>query len=315
MLTIFATPKPFRGHVNIIQRNALKSWTLLHPGVEVILFGDDEGAAEVAREAAIRHVPHVERNDAGMKRVDYIFGTAQTLARHELLCYVNCDIILMGDFVRALEHVRAKYTRFLMVGRRWDTPITEAIEFSDRWDDKIRKLAVSVDDRQNQWYIDYFAFARGTFVDDFPPLVLGTVRWDNWLIWKALNSKVPVIDASEAVVAVHQNHDYSYHPQGKEGVWEGEAAKRNLELAGGWKSLRSIYHATRQLTSNGQIRGTWFRRQQQGLREMRKNPRDVPSIIWYSFLTMTYESRRAIGLNRERITRLKAKFAARENRG
>jgi hypothetical protein len=273
MLTIFATPKPFHGHVNIIQRNALRSWTLLHPSVEVILFGDDEGAAEVAREAAIRYEAHVERNDAGMKRVDYLFGRAQTLAHHELVCYVNCDIILMGDFVRALEHVRAKYTRFLMVGRRWDTPITEAIEFSYGWEEKIRNLAVSLNDRRSEWYIDYFAFARGTFVDDFPPLVLG-----------------------------------------KQGVWEGEAANRNLELAGGWKSLRSIYHATRQLTSNGHIRGTWFRRQQRFFREMRRNPRDVPSIIWYSLLTLTYEPRRAIGLNRERITRLKAKFAKIEDK-
>ena len=45
MLTFFTTAKPFRGHNAIIQRNALKSWTLLRPDVEVILFGDDEGAA------------------------------------------------------------------------------------------------------------------------------------------------------------------------------------------------------------------------------------------------------------------------------
>jgi hypothetical protein len=31
MLTLFTTAKPFLGHTSIIQRNALKSWTLLHP--------------------------------------------------------------------------------------------------------------------------------------------------------------------------------------------------------------------------------------------------------------------------------------------
>lgn len=35
----FTTAKPFVGHNGVIQRNALRSWTLLHPGVEVILFG------------------------------------------------------------------------------------------------------------------------------------------------------------------------------------------------------------------------------------------------------------------------------------
>ena len=58
MLTIFSTPKPFNSHSDIIQRTALKSWTLLHPDVEVILFGDEEGAAEACRDLGIDHEPH-----------------------------------------------------------------------------------------------------------------------------------------------------------------------------------------------------------------------------------------------------------------
>jgi hypothetical protein len=65
MLTLFTTAKPFVGHSAIIQRNALKSWTLLHPNVEVILFGDDAGAAETARELRLRHEPYVARSEAG----------------------------------------------------------------------------------------------------------------------------------------------------------------------------------------------------------------------------------------------------------
>jgi len=51
MITFFTTPKPFRGHIGVIQRNAIHSWKLVHPEAEVILFGNEEGAAEVAREA------------------------------------------------------------------------------------------------------------------------------------------------------------------------------------------------------------------------------------------------------------------------
>ena len=79
MLTLFTTAKPFRGHSGIIQRNALKSWTLLHPDVEIILFGDDEGAAEVCAEYGLRHEPHVERNEHGTKRLDYIFDRRKRL--------------------------------------------------------------------------------------------------------------------------------------------------------------------------------------------------------------------------------------------
>src|SRR5690242_17719810 len=87
MLTIFSTPKPFLGHIGVIQRNALQSWKLLHPDVEIVLFGNDEGAAEVCREFGLRHEPEVLRSALGTKRLDSIFGRAQEIARHETVCY------------------------------------------------------------------------------------------------------------------------------------------------------------------------------------------------------------------------------------
>ena len=129
MLTIFTTAKPFRGHTGVIQRNALQSWKALHLDIEIILFGDDPGAAEAAQELGLHHEPFVERNEFGTKRVDYLFARAQAIAQHEILCYVNCDIILMQDFRRAIERVRAIHREFLMGGRRWDTDITEPLPF------------------------------------------------------------------------------------------------------------------------------------------------------------------------------------------
>jgi hypothetical protein len=49
MLTIFAIPKPFRGHIGVIQRNAICSWLELRQACEIILLGDDEGTAEGKR--------------------------------------------------------------------------------------------------------------------------------------------------------------------------------------------------------------------------------------------------------------------------
>jgi hypothetical protein len=302
MLTIFTTPKPFRGHISIIQRNALKSWTLLRPRVEVILFGKDEGAADAAREFGIRHEPYVQCNDAGMKHLDYMFRKAQAVARHDVLCYVNCDIILTGDFRRAIERVHARYDQFLMVGHRWDTPITAPIDFSDsQWEEKLRKIAFSANDRRNEWFIDYFVFSRDIYGDDIPPFVIGTVRWDNWLIWKALDSRVAVVDASPVVAAVHQNHDYSYHPQGKQGVWNGEEAQRNHQLAGGWNHLRNISDATYELRSDGRIRSTWSRR-------MRKSTRELLSKVWYRILIHTYSVRSLRRVNREGIAHLRTRL-------
>ena len=113
MLTFFTTAKPLLGHNGVIQRNALKSWTRLHPGVEVILFGDEKGAVEAAKELGLRHEPHVARNEFGTKRLDFMFRRAQTIARHDLLCCINCDILLMRDFFDALKGVRERHWHFL----------------------------------------------------------------------------------------------------------------------------------------------------------------------------------------------------------
>ena len=123
MLTLFTIPKPFRGHIAVIQRNAIRSWTLLRPACEIILFGHEEGTAEVAAEFGLRHVPEVARNEYGTPLVSDLFAQAQRLATCERLGYVNADIILLSDFLRAVQ--RIPFRRFLMIGRRWDLDLDQ----------------------------------------------------------------------------------------------------------------------------------------------------------------------------------------------
>jgi len=48
-ITIFTAPKPFSDpHINIIQRNAVRSWKMLGPDAEVLLIGDENGIKEEA---------------------------------------------------------------------------------------------------------------------------------------------------------------------------------------------------------------------------------------------------------------------------
>jgi hypothetical protein len=245
MLTLFTTAKPFIGHSAIIQRNALKSWALLHPNAEVILFGDDAGAAENARELRLRFEPYVARSEQGSKRLDYMFSTARALARNDILCYVNCDIILMDDFLRALKRVRDRHPKFLMVGRRWDIEMPEPLDFLQAsWRSRLQGVALMRGVQRSEEWIDYFAFSKGLYGASVPPLVVGRVHWDQWLMWKALDSDAAVVDASRSVIAVHQNHDYSYHPKGRAGVWYGIEADANFHLAGTGRHMRRISDAT-----------------------------------------------------------------------
>jgi hypothetical protein len=293
MLTLFTTGKAFTGHSGIIQRNALKSWKLLHPDIEVILFGDDKGAAEICAELGLRHEPHVERHESGFKYIGAIFDEAQKLARHEILCYVNCDILLADDFVDAVKRISAEKRDFLMFGRRWDTEITEPIDFSvANWRQSVRHAAIQANQQRDEWFIDYFVFRRGLFLQRVPKLVIGRVYWDNWLLWFAGHQGAARVDATAAVVAVHQNHDYGYHPAGKTGVWNDELARRNLELAGGYKYLRSMSSANYVLTPSGIKKRAIVERWLDSARDSWRNR------VWHPLLNRTRSIRHKFGLRR-----------------
>lgn len=310
MLTFFTTAKPFTGHNGIIQRNALKSWTLVHPYAEVVLFGDDEGAAGVAEELGIRHEPHTKKNEAGTNRMDFMFSRVQVIARHDVLCYSNCDIIFLHDFCAAVERILAVHKEFLMVGRRWDMEITRPCDFENPdWQKQIRDLALETGKQRTPDWIDYFVFSRGLFVD-LPPLVVGRVFWDNWTVWKALEMKKPVVDASRVVTAVHQNHDYRHHPQGKSGVWSGEDARANYKFAGGWKHLRTIADSLEVLRADGLKPNTarhWAAVRRYSRQAGRVVLYHVAQPVWFFLLGITRPLRNALGLRATAVPRSRGK--------
>ena len=257
MLTIFTIPKPFRGHFGVIQTNAIRSWVSLQPACEVILFGNDEGTAELASELGIRHVADVECSEYGTPLVSSIFSIAQDIASHRLMCYVNADIILVSDFLPAVQRVY-KYP-FLIVGQRWDVELKEPVNFKKpKWEPRLRTQVAKYGKLHPRTGIDYFVFPRGLY-DYIPPFAIGRGGWDNWLIYRARSLKVPVIDATKAITAIHQNHDYSHVPGGEATVWGGADRKRNRELTGRGERAFNLVHATWILTSQGMKRALSIR--------------------------------------------------------
>jgi len=249
MLTIFSTPKAFRGYIGAIQTNAIRSWVFLRPKCEVILFGNDEGTAEIASELGIHHIPEVECNEYGTPLISAMFNIAQDIASHQVMCYVNADIILISDSLPAVQRVH-KYP-FLMVGQRWDLELKESVNFNEaQWEAQLKTNLAEHGKLHSKSGIDYFVFSRGLY-RDIPPFAVGRPGWDNWMIYRARSLKVPVIDATKVITAIHQNHDYSHHPEGKAGVWKGPERKRNLELMGGITHAFSLEYATFLLSPKG----------------------------------------------------------------
>lgn len=230
MLTLFALPKAFQGHINVIQRNAIQSWMQLEPQPEIILLGDDPGTAEVATEFGLQHCPAIARNEHGTPLLNSLFELAQTIGRGDLFTYVNSDIILTQDFIQALEKV--PFTRFMMTGQRWNLDVTESLDFQSDWVIGLRDRVAQFGQLEGPQAMDYFVFPRDVYTE-IPPFAIGRLCWDNWMLYHALRSHIPLIDATPAITAIHQNHDYNHHPQGKTGVFRGPEAQRNLQLLGG----------------------------------------------------------------------------------
>ncbi len=60
-----------------------------------------------------------------------------------------------------------------------------------------------------------------------------------------------MIDATQVVCDVHQNHDYAYHPDGEAGVWQGAEAQQNYALLRGGRCFATMENATHRLTPSG----------------------------------------------------------------
>lgn len=228
MLTLFTCPKPFADpHIRMIQRNAIGSWLQLRPRPEILLVGQEEGVAALAQELGLRHVPDVERNEHGTPLVSSVFAMAEARAANSTLCYVNADIILLPEFARAVR--RIPFRRFLMVGRRWNLDVTMPIDFGVKdWSRRLHREVRKRGILDGALAIDYFAFRKGLW-GQIPPFALGRYVWDNWLIYGARARRAPVVDATDAVTAIHQNHDYS-HIKDPKGLWGGAEATFNLSV-------------------------------------------------------------------------------------
>ena len=252
LITFFSAPKPFTNpHIAMIQRNAIRSWTLL-PDAEVILLGEESGLAEAARELSVRHLPNVKRNPNGTPLISSMFDLARKNSHSDLLCIINADMLLMSDFVEAARRSRLQRDRFVLLSQRWDLDVKEPLEFSEGWEDRLRSTVHSQGTLHRPAGSDFFLFPQSTF-HEIPPFTIGRAGWDNWMIYQARKEKWAVIDCTPSVMIVHQNHDYSHLPGGKP-HYEHPDTNENIRLAGGEANIRyTILDATHQLTADGKL--------------------------------------------------------------
>jgi hypothetical protein len=249
-LTIFSAPKAFKGHVGIIQQNAIRSWLTLRPRPKVILFCDDGETEEVLAGLDVEIRTDVDRNSHGTPLVSSMFKLADALATGEVLAFVSADIILTHRIMEAAHRVKQWSDRFLLVAQRVDVDERKLLDFEDGWEEGWAARALARGKLHSPGAIDLFMYPRGQY-EHMPPFAIGRTSYDNWLLWNTVDSHIPLIDATAFVRLIHQNHDYLHAY--KIDVWDGVEARENRKWVKHWSNFYSIAHATHAMDGQGKV--------------------------------------------------------------
>src|SRR5260370_15233078 len=151
---------------------------------------------------------------------------------------MKADIIWVGDFIAGAREVMG-LERAIMIGARTDVTVNAPVDFDDpAWESRLRSEALT-HGAPMTISSDYFLFRRG-FYDPLPPFLVGRPAYDNWMIWRARAAGATVIDASHAVLAVHQKHSHTMSWANTQDQSENQA---NRELAGRWRGTYSLQDA------------------------------------------------------------------------
>ncbi len=250
MITILTSFKPFRGNDAVRQRNALTSWRRLDPELEIIAFGKSEGLNSVADEWGVKHVGDIPCFEGRLPRIDAVLAYGQRHGRHDVQVYLNGDIILCPGFLKVVNTI--PFPKWLLIGQRLDIEVDEELQFEDPPQNLQSKL-LAASSLHDIGGIDYFAYRRGS-LPPLPPLYLGAATWDNLVIYYCRRAGIPVIDATQALTVLHQDHEDRYLPDGRSDTYEGPAAIRNRKQIP--EPLCCFYttDASHWIDSNGRLR-------------------------------------------------------------
>ncbi len=252
LLSLFALPKPFSGEARLIQENALSSWKQLGPDIQIMLAGDDDGVEQAAFRHGVDYLGPLRCNERGTPYLDHLFELAHQHADGELLLYANADILFFPNLLTTARQLLAQSVQeFLAIGRRWDLDVeTPVPEVQEAWEGWFRTYY-----SQGAWAPmvckDYFLFSRELF-RDVPEFLVGRGNWDNWMVHQAKSCKVPVIDLTENMTVIHQNHGYGHSGGRLKAYVTGEEARHN-ERVGGGRHLVSGAGANWELTPDGRL--------------------------------------------------------------
>lgn len=243
-VTIFSSPRPFTDpHISMIQRNGIGSWLELRPRPQVLLVGNEEGVADVARELNVTHVPDVATTEDGIPLRDSIHALAHRYAHHDMVCLINADIIILSNFYECIR--RIPFKQYVATGRRFDMDIDWPIPFeSDRWRDELEALRKRSGVLHGPSAVDYVVYQKSIDPPILPPFPVHLPGWDGWYLFQCKKQRIPIVNMDIAVTAIHQTHESKEANHAKFRIWQrDEGAREVLRRAGGFTDRATLREA------------------------------------------------------------------------
>lgn len=132
-----------------------------------------------------------------------ILHAIATFTNYDFYGYANADILFDQSLITTLESINKKIPQnrpLLVVGQRTNVNFTNRKYVST---DDIPKIAES-GHLMKGVAIDYFITNKYFPWDQILDLVVGRIKYDNWLIYFANSHNITIIDSTYTLTAVHQ---------------------------------------------------------------------------------------------------------------
>ena len=232
ILTLFTTFKESRNK-SYIHRNTIRNWGLLSPDVVPVMFTGlnvPSSVLDYAHQQRWRIFPAPRKSKSGIPVLRHMFLEAQRLFNTTFYAYANSDILFdrnLTDTLHELIRLNKNLTRILIVGRRRNWKI--------KWQQCISKLEEIGHYAKSAKLFkthakDYFISTRNGYPwTSIPDFVVGRIAYDSWLLVTALRKKIPLVDATETITALHQTDSRGGEFEGFKALTERNL---NLNLAG-----------------------------------------------------------------------------------
>ena len=217
----------YNSEEQLVHNLTIRNWLLFHPFVIPVLFATEASLAEKCKRQGWDVRPVIETAADGVPVLKNMFLDAMSNYNTMFYAYSNGDILytnsLLETLVSGLESFITLDKPAMLVGKRTNIDHMTNTEGSS-W----QNIAVTAELRGELFSAraeDYFITTPSYPWEDIPPLVIGRLWYDNWLVYNARKQGHLVIDATITLLAVHQTTSLGNYEKHTDAKYNGKVLK------------------------------------------------------------------------------------------